>query len=439
MKHLSIFCFTLLSFCLSAQNKDASVIKIYLEDAETRKNIDDAKVTLEGFEIPAITGQYDKKGKYYYFDKIPTGYNTIMAYHKKYNEKGFQNTQGLPKELKLQLHSPYRVKVPGDSINFYKEDDYHICISFNDTILNTFNTCPDFSSKSLCFAKEYITAFHKDLIVKDELSFGPWGLNIIVVEKKNKKKIKRFNDPVIKKLVTDKNILGAYTILMLTKDERKTYFDDNGKAKYIPKYIKYIHCDALNNYYQNTAESVKPSKTSPEKIRNNHYSNIYLDFKEKLKSGLLKNNIYKRNEKEIDGLSNSDQMRINNGELLDNFQNLDTILVSCQKSQAITNMAANSNNLKQYIATSDMLFYNDISTFFYQDVKLHYKITYAISDIIKYKKESSLIELKKTNEEIEIYRIKNNMASPLGTMDIIEYYNSIGIKIYQKIEKNINR
>lgn len=103
MKNVFALYFILFSFFVCAQDKEVFAIKIYLEDAETGKNIDDAKVTLEGFEIPAITGKYDKKGKCYYFTKIPAGYNTIMAYHKKYNEKGFQNVEGLPKSLKLKL------------------------------------------------------------------------------------------------------------------------------------------------------------------------------------------------------------------------------------------------------------------------------------------------------------------------------------------------
>lgn len=410
MKNLTILYFTLLSFCVLAQKKEAYAIKIQLEDAETGKNIDDAKVTLEGFEIPALTAKYDKQEKVYYFDEIPNGYNTIMAYHKKYNEKGFQNIQGLPKELKLSLYALYRIKIPNDSINFYKEDNYHIYILFNDAILNTLKTCPDFDSKSLCFAKEYITKFYKNLIVKDELSFGTWSLNTIIIEKKNKKKFKRFNDPIIKEITADKNILAIYSILMLTKDEKKTYFDQDGTPKYIPKYIKYTHCDTPN-----------------------FYSNTYRDFKEKLKKGLIKNNVYERNKKEIDALSNSDQIRINSGELIDNFNNRDTIVVSCQKLKTITSMPTDQNYLKQYIATSDIL-NNEFISLIYKNDKFYYQINYDKDDAIRYKKDNSFFELKKTNEEIEIYRLKNNIASPLGTMDLIEYYNLLGIKVYQSIE-----
>ncbi|MCC9074118.1 hypothetical protein LNQ49_21245 [Flavobacterium sp. F-65] len=109
MKHVLLFFFSLLSFYSLAQEKATPQIKIYLEDAETGKNIDDAKVTLEGFEIPAITAKYDQKNNYYYFNEIPSGYNTVMSYHKKYNEKGYQNVAGLPKELKLRLYDPHYV------------------------------------------------------------------------------------------------------------------------------------------------------------------------------------------------------------------------------------------------------------------------------------------------------------------------------------------
>jgi hypothetical protein len=415
MKQLLTFLFTVISFYVSAQEQVASSIKIYLEDAETLKNIDDAKVTLEGFKIPSITGQYNKKGKYYYFNKIPSGYNTIMAYHKNYNEKGFQNISELPKELRLGLQLPYRVRIPGDSINFYKEDDYHIRLLFNDTILNTLKTCLDFNSKSLCFAKEYIAKFHKNLVIKDELNIGFWGINTITVKKKDKTKFKRFNDPTVKKLLGDKNILALYTILLLTKNTEKTYFGEDGTTNYIPKYIKYTYCDTPNSS-----------------------SNAYRDFKEKLKNGLIKNNVYERNKKEIDVLSNSDKIRINNGELFDNFNNSDTIAVSCKKLKTITSMPIGQNYLKQYTATSNILSYNDIN-FIYKNDTFYYQISYNLNDIAKYKKENLLIESKKINKETEIYKLKNNIASPLGIIDLIEYYNLSGIKVYQKTEKSINQ
>ena len=124
-------------------------IKIYVADAENSKNISNAKVCLEGFEIPAIKAQYNKKEKYYYFTEIPKNYNTVMVYHKKYNEKGFQDMNGLPKELKFKLHEPLQNYYDFDYetsneqpnkkfYNYYVEDPFKIVIrpkkemSYND-------------------------------------------------------------------------------------------------------------------------------------------------------------------------------------------------------------------------------------------------------------------------------------------------------------------
>jgi hypothetical protein len=103
MKFLSILYCMFFSFHSLAKNKEGATIKIYVSDAETGKNIPNAKVTLEGYEIPAIQGSYQKAGAYYYFKQVPQGYNTVMVYHSKYNEKGFQDVNGLPKVLRLKL------------------------------------------------------------------------------------------------------------------------------------------------------------------------------------------------------------------------------------------------------------------------------------------------------------------------------------------------
>lgn len=169
MKHLLALYLTLLSFSLSAQNKDIPIIKIYLEDAETAKNIEGAKVTLEGYEIPAITGKYNKKDRYYYFDEIPVGYNTVMAYHNKYNEKGFQNLEGLPKELKLRLYDPLNVSYDFESyirINKYVEDPYKISISTTDFL--EYNNSKDFINQTI-----------KDLQLLIELVNPYWEMNKI--------------------------------------------------------------------------------------------------------------------------------------------------------------------------------------------------------------------------------------------------------------------
>lgn len=99
-----LYLFISLSSCFVLGQEKDFAIKIYLKDAYTGKNVKDAKVTLEGFEIPEIVGNYDKKGKFYYFSEIPTGYNTVMTYHKDYNEKGFYDLKVQPQIINLKLY-----------------------------------------------------------------------------------------------------------------------------------------------------------------------------------------------------------------------------------------------------------------------------------------------------------------------------------------------
>ncbi|WP_316632632.1 hypothetical protein [uncultured Flavobacterium sp.] len=267
-KHFSIFYFILLSTCISAQEMVTPVIKIYLEDAKTKQNISDSKVTLEGFELPSIRANYDKKKKYYYFTKIPSGYNTIMAYHKKYNEKGFQNNNQLPKELKLQLYNSLNVCYDFETEPFknsYIEDPYKISISTVNYL--GYNSSKDFINQTI-----------KDLKLEIELVNPYWEMNKIegnpfstsqnesypkinikenqevkgdfifplvggvstifpdrvysnkpkdicfILRKIDGSKFKRFNDPIIKKLKQQK--FEVYSIILNKKNgtEFKTDF-----------------------------------------------------------------------------------------------------------------------------------------------------------------------------------------------------------------------
>ena len=103
MKKLFILYFTLLSFCSFAQKPEAHAIKIYVEDAETGKNIDDAKVTLEGFEIPTIIAKYYKKNKFYYFkNKDYNNYKFIYVDHKNKEPQVFK-TKVVPAQVNFKL------------------------------------------------------------------------------------------------------------------------------------------------------------------------------------------------------------------------------------------------------------------------------------------------------------------------------------------------
>jgi hypothetical protein len=295
MKKLSILYFTILSFCSFAQKTEEHVIKICLEDAETGKNIDDAKVTLEGFEIPALTAKYDKQEKVYYFDEIPRGYNTVMAYHKKYNEKGFQNVQGLPKELKLRLYDPLNVSYNFESNTYkdsyqtiYVEDPYKIAIFSSD--LEDYNKFKDYLYKEIerlnldivvvnpyleldknneipyCFGKN-IFSHQKEPYPYVE-TFNTLGIEYILpltngystseyyvdqhdyritakkiafyFRKKNGTKFKRYNDPILQKIRTVKGITTSSLIYY------KYSFEDEKEKKYENYYTKKL--DKKNHF-----------------------------------------------------------------------------------------------------------------------------------------------------------------------------------------------
>jgi hypothetical protein len=281
MKHILLLFSYLIYFSIQGQTVPA--IKIYLEDAENGKNISDAKVTLEGFEIPAIVGQYNKKEKYYFFNQIPPGYNTIMAYHKKYNEKGFQDVSALPKELKLKLYDPLNVSYSfnddpyaENTQSIYVEDPYKFAI-FSDSILD-YNIFKDYLIKEIDkldleieIVNPYwelqkrknipyllrIHTFNPKVSYPEVKTFG-WlehdddfilplkrgystaefynsdvsrsitGYDVaFYFRKKTGKKFKRFNDPILKKIRTIKGIISSSVII------DKFYFkDENENRRY---------------------------------------------------------------------------------------------------------------------------------------------------------------------------------------------------------------
>src|SRR5690606_28456071 len=249
MKALLYILVLLNTFFALGQKNDA-VIKVYLEDAYTGKTITDAKVTLEGFKKSEIIGKYNKEGKFYYFTKIPNGYNTIMAYHKGYNEKGFQNTKGLPKELRLKLYTPYRVKIPNDTINSYFEDSFKLAVLMNDTLLNLRDN--DYSK----IIKSYFKKHYPKLVVHTEESVSFFVNDFsFYVTKKNGKPFKRFNDPIVNKIENDNNILMTLGVLLRTQyyepktKSLKTFFTEEGTPVFLPKKIQYFKGDDLYERY----------------------------------------------------------------------------------------------------------------------------------------------------------------------------------------------
>lgn len=424
-----LFVFSLVWFSAFSQ-KDVRVLTVYLSDAETGKSVHDAKVTLEGFEIPAIKGKYDKKNKLYYFDNIPNGYNTVMAYHKNYNEKGFQNTAGLPKELKLKFYNPYRVKISGDSLNYYKEDTTKMILVFNDQNIESVSKCEGFNDNSfLCSVKKYVNENYPEVTVKSELGLSTLSYNGVLIERVDKKKFKRFNDPVIKRIQDDKNILVFYGLLLKTKaidsksNTKREYFSNEGKPLYRAKYLRYINFDTIN-------------RSSIGYKGSSRYTGVNLDYRKKYMKGLLINNVYKYTKQETDSMYAADRMKMNKGGLFDfDLEAKDTTSVNMYS--LMSNMPSDTMKFLPYKALSNLLDYDSLEKD-YKDGKVSYSFYYSKDKIRNYEKARDRVEAKKSNSGSTIYKLKNNLSSPFGMLDLIEYYYLKAEAIYQKTE-NISK
>lgn len=258
----------LITFSNYSQSYKAA-LKVYLRDAETSQNITNAKVILEGINLPQLTSRYDEKGKFYFFDKIPYGYNTVIVNHKKYNEKGFQNAKGLPQNLNLKLRRAINVQYGFENNseyfinnNFYVEDPYKIVIDYSDEIsYNEFILLMQKIIKDFDLDIELVNPYlERDRIefnnfknqeigypfIKstsdDEYksnyclpldngtsSIGNFNMDNANISfffrKKDGSKFKRFNDPIINKIRKIKNGKFEVSLVILNKrgDERYEY------------------------------------------------------------------------------------------------------------------------------------------------------------------------------------------------------------------------
>jgi len=427
-------------FCFCQSEK--AVIKVYLEDANTGKNIIDANVILEGFKKTVIKGKFDKEGKFYYFTKIPNGYNTVMAYHKGYNEKGFQNTNDLPKELRLKLYTPYRVKIPNDTLNSYFEDSFKIAFLINDSLLNFMN------NDNFKIIKSYFKKHYPELVLHKDESFNISISNLsFYVTKKNGKPFKRFNDPIIHKIENDNNILMTFGVLLRTQyyepktKSLKTFFTEGGAPVFLPKKIGYFHRDDLYKQYIVNDEEPDLYYDSFGIKRRGTITNVpdlFLSYKQKYKNGLLDNYVYTLNEKEEADLYQHYEDRKSKGYLYNfriDFDNRDTAYFQSPKTiQDIERYPYNAKFLGlPYVFVSNILEFSSLSptkVLHNNKYKSIYKILYKSSTTLysdnlqrDYEKLPELIEVIKINNISDVYKLRNINASPYGIMDIIEFHD----------------
>lgn len=450
IKQLCIF-FLLNSFIVLGQKSNIA-IKVFLEDAYNEKNVEDAKVTLEGFEIPEIEGKYDRNGKFYYFTEIPEGYNTVMVYHEKYNEKGFQSLEALPKVLKFSLRSPYRIRLANDDFNYYKEVQSIIVIAFNDTLYNSKIECKDLIDDKLCFAKNYFKNYYPELKLQGIFnSVSNLGVVYFYLEKKDKSNFKRFNDPILKHLESDKNVLMLFGLLLKTKVSstkdkiEKEYFFSNGKPNYLPKYIKYVNYDTLFRTKKNHEISslnkiiYKDGSFTNKKLKRvkkskRQYSNMNLSYQEKLDRKLLNNSIYEFNKFELDSLYELEEKRLKRTNIYDYAIISDTI-ISNFELESSQNLREELKTIPYILVSSSLFNPNFKLSFDSKEEKFKVDFKYS-SQVYNIDHNKIIIEETKVNDQF-IYRFKN-YPSPYGVMDLIEYYNLSGEKINQTIDNIIS-
>lgn len=219
-----LFIFLLLSNTIFAF-RNGELTRVHVTSLENGNIIKNANVSLEGYEIPPIIAKYNNEKKYYYFDSIPPGYNTVLVSHRRFNEKGFQDVKMLPEDIYLRLSGKVDVRYlffPGSDDhenNIYVEDPYKIALDifYKDCeaminkidslslvhaleieTVNPYNINRDFryECKESTFSMQYPTP---QGIGSDKLNDRP-ELITIFIRKKNGSKFKRYNDPVIMRL-----------------------------------------------------------------------------------------------------------------------------------------------------------------------------------------------------------------------------------------------
>jgi hypothetical protein len=239
-----------------------------------------------------------------------------MAYHKKYNEKGYQNLEGLPGELKLRLHDPNYVSYSfekivltkdnccnqGKKYNYqsepqtlkrvknsstkkskstfrylYVEDPYHIAIISkldrdhflnNDKIKESIkNLSIEEMYKSEQFGKYDYESYAIDnktghLVDGFDALARQHNYKVYIFQKKDGTKFKRFNSPEIKKLREINLIVSALTMRTLEYYTEKPFNAEKfyGNNKNL-EHIKHYNLSTFRNidvsYFDTQKEDFK--------------------------------------------------------------------------------------------------------------------------------------------------------------------------------------
>ena len=196
------------------------------------KPVQNAKVVLQAMDQPDKKANYDKREQFYYFKEIHEGYHTILADHPEYNPKGFQDPDGLPTQIDLQLYNPYQVRIPGDTINYYMEDPYKLVVAVNKDV-----NLEEAKTKLREIAVKWkLEEPIVDINSQTNYEVPPWGASyFFLFTKKNKQKFHRFFCKELAQFRQSKYVKYAGFFSYITKDQQWEYIDSLGQAVFNPK------------------------------------------------------------------------------------------------------------------------------------------------------------------------------------------------------------
>jgi len=249
-----------------------SSLKIYLKDA-AGNSVKGVKVYLQG-DGEQLEANYNSKRRFYFFNQVPNNFHTVLAEHSDYNPKGYQNKEGLPKEVHLELYNPYRVRLPGDDLNYYMEDPYQLVIGTSNIVADDNTLFDDYIQQVSNNMDKIAERNELERIEAEDYScnLSIFDLTYHVFKKKDGTKFKRFNSKILENFRANTQVVQAGHFLYLTKNNKTEYITEFGKLS------KTIWGEN-NGQQENDYNLEDLIKYSPKQLFVSNYLDIHLDKK----------------------------------------------------------------------------------------------------------------------------------------------------------------
>lgn len=179
MKYLHSTIFFLI-FSL-ARGQNTPTIKIYLEDAETGKKVNGAKVTLEGIGVSSLKAKFDKQTNTYFFKDIDYDkYNLVYVQHTTKEPQIYKKDRNFPCQINLKMYQK-GIRVKEDTIYYSTGSSREDVSTGKDTIMREIEK--DISAvdhyKRLIMLKNSSNLTYAEIRKKIDSIVKPYGLEYI--------------------------------------------------------------------------------------------------------------------------------------------------------------------------------------------------------------------------------------------------------------------